>query len=679
MRKGARVAVVIPALNEERAIGLVLDALPEWVDQIVVADNGSRDGTVRIVQEKGALVVIEPRRGYGSACLRGIAALGPTDIVVFLDGDYSDYPEQMDRLVDPIVDNEADLVIGSRTLGDIEPGALALPARFGNRLACFLIGLFWGTRFTDLGPFRAIRKTTLDVLAMRDPDYGWTVEMQIKAVLCGARCLEVPVNYRKRIGESKVSGTIWGIVGAGYKILGIIFVSAAKQYLISPGTTLPRRLVVFTRYPEPGKVKTRLIPVLGADGAADFHRRMAEHVLAQARRVPNVRVEVRYTGAEGAAMRAWLGGDLAFAPQCEGDLGARMARSFDDAFGQGAGRVVIIGTDTPEITPRILERAFGALSRHDLVIGPATDGGYYLIGLGRRAWKKAVPRLFENMAWSTEHVCAETISRAAAERLRVWTLAPLDDVDRPEDLDAWERAAGTQRPCPVSVIVPALNEAQYIAETVRRAKDDPRAEVIVVDGGSEDGTPEIAREAGATVYAARRGRAAQMNFGSAKASGDVLLFVHADTLLPGGFVDSVQAALERRGVIAGAFHLQPEDPRFAMRWIAWWANRRARWFGMPYGDQGLFLRKDTFRELGGFRDLPIMEDFEIIRRLRRRGRIAIVPATVVTSTRRWRRVGPWRTVLYNQLAVAAYLLGVPAEHIARAYAAARGNARAGRR
>ena len=231
MRKSKIIAVVIPALNEEKSVEKVIRAIPSWVDDIVVADNGSTDKTAVVAKAAGARVVAEPCRGYGLACLSGILGLNNPDIVVFLDGDFSDYPEEMDRLVDPIADEEADLVIGSRNHDGIEPGSLTLPQRFGNWLACLLLGMFWGQRFTDLGPFRAIQFSTLISLGMHDPDYGWTVEMQIKAVRRGLRVLEVPVSYRKRIGKSKVSGTIRGVVGAGYKILGTIFLEGLRAVM----------------------------------------------------------------------------------------------------------------------------------------------------------------------------------------------------------------------------------------------------------------------------------------------------------------------------------------------------------------------------------------------------------------------------------------------------------------
>ena len=222
MRNELRIGVVIPALNEEGAVGRVIADIPSWVDAIVVADNGSTDRTVEIARAAGASVTLEPSAGYGAACQAGIAALPPVDVVVFLDGDYSDYADDMAQLVDPIHMDGADLVIGSRALGAREPGSLTPQQLFGNWLATRLIGLIWGVRFTDLGPFRAICAPALQRLAMRDRDYGWTVEMQIKAAAAGLATCEVPVRYRRRIGVSKVSGTLKGTVMAGYKILSTI-------------------------------------------------------------------------------------------------------------------------------------------------------------------------------------------------------------------------------------------------------------------------------------------------------------------------------------------------------------------------------------------------------------------------------------------------------------------------
>ncbi len=228
MRQDARISVVLPALNEERSIGKVLDAIPAWADDILVVDNGSADATAVIARAGGARVIAEPQRGYGAACLAGIGATPATDLIVFLDADFSDRPEEMARLVDPIVAGAADLVIGSRVLGQAEPGALTLQQRLGNTLACLLMRLFWGGRYTDLGPFRAISANALNRLDMRDRGFGWTIEMQIKALLLGLRVSEVPTSYRPRIGQSKISGTFRGTIGAGSKILWVIATTALQ-------------------------------------------------------------------------------------------------------------------------------------------------------------------------------------------------------------------------------------------------------------------------------------------------------------------------------------------------------------------------------------------------------------------------------------------------------------------
>ena len=218
-----KISVIIPAFNEERAIGRVLEEIPSTVSEVIVVDNGSTDATAAIARLRGAVVVHEPTRGYGQACLRGLSALSDTDIVVFLDGDYSDFPEEMPALYEPIVSGAADLVVGSRVLGQREKGALLPQARFGNWLSTRLIRWLFGVSFTDLGPFRAIDHKALKRLDMCDRDFGWTVEMQVKAARLEMRCTEVPVRYRKRIGTSKISGTLSGSVRAGHKILWTIF------------------------------------------------------------------------------------------------------------------------------------------------------------------------------------------------------------------------------------------------------------------------------------------------------------------------------------------------------------------------------------------------------------------------------------------------------------------------
>lgn len=225
----SNVVVIIPALNEEASIPLVLHDIPP-VAQVIVVNNGSIDGTADAANHGGAHVVDESMRGYGAACLRGLAELDRLiaegqpvpEIIVFVDADYSDHPDELPGLIAPIVAGEVDFVVGSRLTGHREDGAMPPQSRYGNVLACFLIKCLFGFRYTDLGPFRAIRYECLKQLQMRDTNFGWTVEMQIKAVRHGLRVAEVPVSYRRRIGVSKISGTVMGTIKAGYKILYLI-------------------------------------------------------------------------------------------------------------------------------------------------------------------------------------------------------------------------------------------------------------------------------------------------------------------------------------------------------------------------------------------------------------------------------------------------------------------------
>jgi glycosyltransferase involved in cell wall biosynthesis len=222
------ISVIIPAFNEEKAIGKVLAEIPNnLVTEVIVVNNNSKDKTATVAEKLGATVLLETKKGYGAACLKGIEYLknsaNKPDIVVFIDADHSDFPEEMPKIISPIINNNFDLVIGSRDLGNREKGSMTIPQIFGNWLATNLIFWFFKVKFTDLGPFRAIKWQSLLELDMADTTFGWTVEMQVKAAKKNMRCTEIPVDYRKRIGHSKISGTVKGTILAGYKILFTIF------------------------------------------------------------------------------------------------------------------------------------------------------------------------------------------------------------------------------------------------------------------------------------------------------------------------------------------------------------------------------------------------------------------------------------------------------------------------
>lgn len=425
-------------------------------------------------------------------------------------------------------------------------------------------------------------------------------------------------------------------------------------------------IILFTRLPKPGCTKTRLIPALGAEGAADLQRQMTVHTLnraQQAARGHEFTLEVHYTGGQRADFQRWLGDDLEYWPQASGNLGARMSKAFTSAFERKFRPIVLMGSDCPQIDESILCDAFTALETKDLVLGPAYDGGYYLIGL-----RHPTPELFDGVAWGTETVFEQTLRKAKESMLSCHLLKMLSDVDRPEDVALWtvirKQTAISSSLERISVIIPTLNEAARIGEVLERVMDEPEVEVIIADGGSTDGTCTIAHGLGAIVIHSLPGRGRQMNTGAEIATGKILLFLHADTLPPPGFSHSIREALKQPGNVAGAFRfrLDQRSPLFAL--VAWLTNIRSSAFHEPYGDQGLFLRASTFAEIGGFRDTPVLEDVIIVRSLRLMGKIVILQEAATTSARRWERLGVLKTFLLHRGVMLAYAMGASPATIA---------------
>ena len=420
----------------------------------------------------------------------------------------------------------------------------------------------------------------------------------------------------------------------------------------------PTRAIVFSRIPRAGTTKTRLIPRLGPDGAAQLQRDMTRRTLravAQWQLAGNCHAELCVTGGSPEAARRCFGDLRRVTEQGGGSLGARLARSFRRAFDAGYARVLAVGTDIPGLDSRRMLEATLQLQHADVVLGPTHDGGYYLIGAS-----SPVPFLFDDMPWGTDRVFDETVDRIERRGLKWARLPLLSDIDRPEDIELWEiverqKEAARIHPS-IGVVIATWNEIDQIEATIASVRQGDHSELIVVDGESEDGTADRARELGAFCLEAPRGRGAQFNVGIAASTADVVVLLHADTRLPRDYDRSIRSTMAGERHIAGAFRLAFDGDRRSLRWIARGANFRSRWRRLPYGDQALFLRTETLVSIGGLRRGP-MEDYALVRALRRRGRIALADESVTTSARKYLRQGPWRTVLEHQKMLVRWHLG----------------------
>lgn len=429
---------------------------------------------------------------------------------------------------------------------------------------------------------------------------------------------------------------------------------------------------MMTRYPEPGRVKTRLAEALGAGRAVAIHRELAERVLFRARAAAlsgAVDLEVRLAGASPAAGRRWLGRRFRVRPQADGTLGDRLAEAMRTAFAEGVPAALAIGSDCPDVSGSLVRDAVAALERSPVVLGPALDGGYYLVGVRASAAASAVPALFGDVPWGSSEVLAVTLERLSAAGIAPALLPALADVDRPEDVARWEHqrsaeARATADP-QISVVIPAQNEAALVAAAVRSALAGGASEVIVADGGSADGTTLFATAAGARVIGSREGRALQMNAGAAAATGDVLLFLHADTTLPPDARAQVRCVLAARGAVGGAFGFSAGDASSAFdRFVSAVGALRYAVCGLPYGDQAIFVVRRVFDDLGGFPGMPVMEDYEFARRLRHLGRLGRASSAARTSTRAWREGGLLWTTALDMATIAGYRAGIDPERLA---------------
>lgn len=458
-----------------------------------------------------------------------------------------------------------------------------------------------------------------------------------------------------------------------------------QAVLIPSAMHSPELLLIFVRFPERGQVKTRLAAKIGEDAALDLYRySVADAVkLAALTEIPFVLYCYPHEATE--AMAAWLGDGTPCEAQQGNDLGERMLTALQSGLREHD-RVVLIGSDIPDLPPATVLEAFAALESHDAVVGPAFDGGYYLIGFSLRA---LCPALFQSIPWGGQRVFEITMQAAEEQGLTVRVLPYRADIDEYSDLTAFFQRNKAMAPgvlstldylrndnCwlpAISVIVPVLHEEQLINAAIhcietRAESCGVRVEIIVVDGGNGDTLAAMVSR-NATGIVSEKGRALQMNAGAAQALGDILLFLHVDTQLPTNAFTMIEETMKRVECVAGAFDLEIEGEHLLFRLIGKVSSLRSRLTGIPYGDQAIFIRRDYFMSLGGYSPIPLMEDVELMRRIKKNmgGRIEILKAAATTSGRRWNKEGMIRCTLRNWLVMLLYLLGVSPEKLIKLY------------
>lgn len=415
-------------------------------------------------------------------------------------------------------------------------------------------------------------------------------------------------------------------------------------------------VILFLKAPRPGFVKTRLAAEVGAPAATAIYRQLAQE---QRRRIPaKWRAEVHFAPADAEPeMRVWLGGRGVFRPQVDGDLGARLSAGFAAAFQAGGAPVIAIGGDCPALDAACLEEARRTLREADVVLGPADDGGYYLIGLNR-----PTPELFAGIPWSTPQALEATVARAARAGLRVRLLGTKLDIDDAASWKKYLRSTGSD----VTVIIPTLNEAARIERTVQTTRAAlPGARVIVVDGGSTDATPLLASAAGAELVPSGRGRGIQLGTGAALATSGWLLFLHADTTLPESAARVIADFVARPERQVATFRLRFDQAGWFLR-ACCWCTRFDSVFTC-FGDQGILIRREFYTALGGFPPRPLFEDVALLQRARGQARVWSLPAAVTTSARRFEARGPLRQQWLNARLLFRYLAGTRPEILAQIY------------
>jgi len=440
-------------------------------------------------------------------------------------------------------------------------------------------------------------------------------------------------------------------------------------------------LVVMIKYPEPGKVKTRLGREIGMNKAAMLYKDFVSRLLATCSEVGFPIMLSCHPGRPVSDYQKWLGDEYTFIVQQGHDLGSIMRDSFEQAFDRGFFGVILTGSDIPHLPGGYIEKAFRKLEHNDIVIGPALDGGYYLLGMNKKSFND---RFFREIPWSTSRVFALTLKVIADNNLTRFILPCLRDIDTLDDLNAvWDdlnmaaekpgnKSDTAENHKAISVIVPVYKEQDGInpfLEHLVEIFSGQEHEIIVVDGSPGLETITALDVQGVKAINSDKGRGKQMNAGASMAWGEVLLFLHSDTLLPDNVSKLISDVLRTdEDFMGGAFSLGIDSSKWSLKLIERAANLRSGMTRVPYGDQSIFIRKDYFSKIRGFREMPIMEDLELMTRIRKLGgKITILPEKSMTSPRRWEKEGTARCTLRNWLIRIFYHCGISEDTISRYY------------